>query len=175
MKKLIVIMMTVFALSISTRMAQAFEIDGSFHYATEPLNSIGDGLGGGLGVAFDLLDLKVGKLMGRFDISYISVSKTISGTKFSGGRLPIFGGARFLFSASPMFKPYAEAGLEVSLDELTVDIPSVPTASETNVGLGAGGGINIYFGVFFVGVNARAHVNSLKSYLTISPTAGFSF
>ncbi|HEO65937.1 MAG TPA: hypothetical protein ENI73_08720 [Spirochaetes bacterium] len=175
MKKLIVIMIAVFALSFSTRMAQAFEIDGSFHYATEPINSMGDGFGGGIGVAFDLLDLGVGKLMGRFDVSYISVSKTISGTKFSGGRLPIFGGARFLFSASPMFKPYAEAGLEVSLDELTADTPGTATANETTVGLGAGGGINIYLGVFFVGVNARAHLNNLKSYLTISPTVGVSF
>ncbi len=175
MKKLIVVMMAVFALSISTRMAQAFEIDGSFHYATEPINNMDDGFGGGIGVAFDVIDFGVGKLMGRFDVSYISVSGTISGTKFSGERLPIFGGARFLFSASPMFKPYAEAGLEVSLDELTSDFPGSTTFSDTTVGLGVGGGINIYFGVFFVGVNARAHVNSLKNYLTISPTVGVSF
>ncbi|GMT50227.1 MAG: hypothetical protein IEMM0008_1766 [bacterium] len=173
MKKLIVIMMAVFALSMSTKVAQAFEIDGSFHYATEPINSMGDGLGGGIGVAFDLLDLGVGELMGRFDVSYISVSNTISGTKFTGERLPIFGGARFLFSASPMFKPYVEAGLEVSLDELNAPIGG--SASETTVGLGIGGGLNVYFGVFFVGINARAHVNSLKNYLTISPTVGVSF
>lgn len=159
-------------------------IDGSLIYATEPSGGFDSTVGIGVGALIDMSsrmktsskDMKMGL---RADMAYFDWDGNYFGINVSYWRLMFFGGPRLTFQPGgrSTVTPYVEGGLELGYGEAEVAVPGFgkSSATEINLGLAGGGGIDIALAKNVkLGVNARLHLIT-DSFLSLGVTLGAAF
>ncbi len=163
--------------SSGTSEAGDFEIDGSFAFATGPGDfDSGYGLNFGAGYTLSAIDknLQVRADLSYFDFSY---SYDLYGYDLSYTRVPFTVSGRYYFPVIDRLKVFAQAGLEMSIDNFDyVDVfGDKHSKSEVNLGISPGVGvdylINRNLSVFAVG---RWHLIS-DSYFSMQFGAAYHF
>lgn len=145
MKKVLVVCVAVLLLGAGTAFAEGISVDVTGIYATEPVSGMGSTFGGGIGLNYDLSDIKE-NLQARADVSYLKWSE--SGVDLKS--IPIFIGGRHILPLEPV-NVFGEAGFETSIDS--------NGNSETNIGVALGGGVAYPINdAISAGLNARYHI-----------------
>ena len=185
MKKAIITLLLVLSLGLCATPALAGEIDAAIGIGTEPAARLGSTFG--LRVGFQDEFLKIFSsasnneftqaLQFRADISYFSWKKDIAGVSLKYRRVPVFVGGRYsipveLGSAAL----FSDGGVEVSFDSAEVCVGGLgcasTSASEMNVGLAAGIGVEVPFDEkITLGADLRWHLIA-DGYFTIMGFVG---
>jgi hypothetical protein len=144
--------------------AGAFEVDGSFAFATGP-DSFDSGFGLNFGAGYTLGTVDK-NLQARVDLSFFQFKYDYF---FGGGttgltytRIPLTVSGRYYFPIIDRLRAFAQAGLETSFDNFDFyENGNKHSKSEVNLGVSPGGGVE-----FFVNRNlslfalGRAHIIS---------------
>ncbi|HEX9020240.1 MAG TPA: outer membrane beta-barrel protein [Nitrospirota bacterium] len=154
MKRISIAMLMVFVIFGSSALAfaksgeamtsKAFEIDGSFGWATGPGDfDAGYGLNFGLGYTLGQVDKN---LQLRFDLSYYDFSRDVFFESLDYKRVPFTVSARYYFPIVERLAAFAQAGIETSYDsrdEFDV-FGNKHTNHEVNLGVTPGGGVEFF-------------------------------
>lgn len=168
--------------------SKRWHIEGAFNFALETDDDIGLGMGGSLGIGYDLTKLMGRTLQIRADVSMNYWSSDLdgnmaSGHKFKLMRIPLDLGARWLFKLNDWWTIYPELGAEISFDiQNTISRASHPYVetegmSRSKIRFGGFAGFGTYFRVWKelrLGINAKYHIIQ-GDYFTFSPTVGYKF
>lgn len=163
-------------------------VDGFLGLGTEPISGFGTAIGFGAGASLDLAALGADvadaeNMQLRADISYFKWEEDVFGQEISIRRIPVFAGMRYFFTPEAGMRAtepgvYGEGGLELSFDEVesAFCLPffgcSTASASEVNLGIAVGGGVEMPVAEnMYIGANLRYHLVS-DSYFTIMASFG---
>lgn len=151
-------------------------VDVGVGFGTPPESGWGTGLGFSIGGGYEIQD----DLQIRGDISYNKWSLSQYGWTLSWTRMPIAVSGRQYIPLQPNLKAYGQAGLELSFDSFESAwswgaTTYKGTASETNIGLPLGGGVEYAISPqFSVGADVKWHLIN-HSYFTLGVNAGYHF
>lgn len=178
-----------FLFSNSAYSNNKIHIEGLFNFGYEPSDDIGLSMGGGIGVAYDYMELYGYTLQLRGELSMNYWSSDLNGAMLNGQkyrlmRIPVDIGARYLIDINSWWTIYPEAYVEISIDRNTVIdrsnrpyVASSGIAGKTHFRLGAAFGGGTFFNVWKdlkLGINAKYHLIR-GDYFTFSPTIAYSF
>jgi len=147
--------------------------------------------GAGVGIGFDVAKIGALDMQARFDINGYSWGEPDWRTIFTGmsvknaySRSPVFAGVRIYTPKAAVIKGFADAGVEMSRDTLSIELKDGGTEEdkETNYGFALGAGFELEK-ILSLGFNARLHINDDKreaidvssAYISFGLTGGLSF
>jgi opacity protein-like surface antigen len=185
MKKVLLVCMVALLLCAGNAFAAGISVDGFVNYNSEAESDYGSAIGFGAGVTYDLSEVAVENLAARVDVAYLKYEEDFFGVDVTFRRIPIFAGVRYNAPIEGPVKVFGDAGLEVSLDNIEVAIPSfsflgittpATTADEDETNIGAAIGAGVAYPVndmISIGANARYHIVD-GSYFSAGLFVGFA-
>lgn len=169
------------------------EVDFTLGFATSPYDGFDTGWGFTFGGGYEFFDNFTPQISGdslqlRGDIAYHMWSSSEFGVDVDASRLPLTVSCRYYFPIKQVknLRVFGQAGLEVSFDKVEASVPPVvvggtlvpgakASASETNVGVTPGAGVEYSFNKnFFVLADLKQHLIS-DPYFTMQGGIGFRF
>ncbi len=172
LKRIILYIIILVVFFYNKQLSHTHEIDGMFHLATELSSGWNTGLGGGIGVTFDLKEVPLGILQLRVDGSYIRWKNQFH-TSNIYLRYVAFTGLRFsLKILAGYIRPFIDLGGEINYEKNEFN-PS-ETDNKVSFGFTPGIGAQIKLSSVLLGMHIRYHLLR-DSYVTFTPTLGLRF